>query len=210
MFAAPGRRAGGSGYTERMAIRQPRTRERLRLRPVSIDMPPEGLTVDDWFALPDDGYQYELYEGVLVLMSAPSRIHQDIVVALLARLYSLATATGAYASVGPLGVVLSQKLGFLPDVVYVTPLRRAILSLRGIEEAPDIVVEVLSPSTKSFDRNSKLRAYLGAGVREVWLVDSQARVSTIWFAPNESATAAFGEHLPSRIADIGDGGLAAF
>ncbi len=65
-----------------------------------------------------------------------------------------------------------------PDVLYVSPERREILQ-DWIEGAPDLVVEVLSPSTARMDRLLKLNRYAEAGVREYWLVDPVARTIEI-------------------------------
>jgi Uma2 family endonuclease len=176
-------------------------------KPEAVDLP---VTVDDWFTWPDDGCQYELFEGVLLRMSPPSRKHQDAVVRFVVGLESAARASGGYVGVAPLGIALEERLGFLPDVVYVAPDRLYLLSDRGIEGAPDIVVEVLSRSTAFFDRGTKLTTYLAHGVKEVWLVDLAARTVTVHSAAAEARTAPFGAPVPSAIlADVGDCGLGA-
>ena len=184
-----------------MAIRQP-----LPVRE-PIERP---LTVDDWFSMPDDGNQYELFQGVLVLMTPPARRHQDIVGELYAAFRDLVRVTGGCVGFAPLGVALAEHLGLLPDIAYVTPGRESILSDRGIEGAPDIVVEVLSPSTEGFDRNAKLTAYFAAGVAEVWLVDSKRGVTTVAERSGRRRDAVFGAFIPSAIADVGEGGLTIF
>lgn len=165
-----------------------------------------ALTVDDWFALPDDGRQYELYEGRLLLAASPTRSQQDALAAIFVRVYLLVQQQGGYAGMAPLGVALSEHVGFEPDIVYVAPGRDEILTDRGVEGVPDMVVEVLSPSTRAFDRQTKLRTYLEHGVREVWLVDLEARTVTLHW-PDGQASAPFGEPIPSRIIDIGPAGL---
>jgi Uma2 family endonuclease len=167
----------------------------------------QRLTVDEWFSLPDDGNQYELFEGVLCLMAPPSRRHQDITLDLAALIRAETLRGGGYAGVAPLGVALEARLGFLPDVVYVAPGRESILSDRGVEGVPDIVVEVLSPSTETFDRGTKLRTYLRRGVKEVWLVDPRARITSVHRTVRDRLDAPFGEKIPSTLLDIGDGGL---
>jgi Uma2 family endonuclease len=101
---------------------------------------------------------------------------------------------------------LSERVGFEPDLVYVAPGREEILTERGVEGVPNIVVEVLSPSTKAFDLGTKVRTYREHGVPEVWLVDLESRtVSVRW--PDGEAQVAFGEDVPSRLVEIGPAGL---
>lgn len=185
-----------------MALRKPRP----HLHPP--DPVAEALTVDDWFAMPEDGNRYELFEGVLIRMSPPMRHHQDVVGLLSVALHAAATSSGGYAAVGPLGVVLARRIGFLPDIVYVSAEHRDRLSDRGIEAAPDVVVEVGSPSTGTFDRGTKLRTYLEHGVAEVWLVDPSERVVEVVTAATRQRVA-FGEAIPSAIVRVGDAGLGA-
>ena len=176
------------------------------LPPDALDRP---LTVDDWFELPGDE-RVELFEGVLLLMTPPSRRHQDATLAIAATFLRLAVAKSGYAGVAPLGVAIEPRIGFEPDVVYVTRARLHILSDRGLEGPPDIAVEVLSPSTRAFDRGTKLATYLARGVGEVWLVNLDARTVEVHRTGGQVATAAFGEPVPSLILpDAGDCGLGA-
>ena len=166
------------------------------------------LTVEDWWALPEDGRQYELLDGMLTLMPPPNLRHQLTLTQLIIEFGLYARRFGGVAAVAPLGVALSSKIGFEPDLVYVSPGREEILSERGVEGVPDIVVEIVSPSTQTYDRDRKLPIYLALGVREVWLVDPKAATVTVHTASYERAVA-FGETIPSAIVDIGAGGLSA-
>jgi Uma2 family endonuclease len=180
-------------------------------KPLPPDFPPADrqLTVDDWFSMPDDGRQYELYEGVLILVSPPSFMHQRILFQITAAFSAFIDAHGGFAGFAPLGVALSPGVGYEPDLVFVADGRESILTPRGVEGVPDIVVEVLSPSTRIFDQTRKLRSYLEHGVREVWLVDPQARTTTVHTAGGQRV-AAFGEDVPSDIVSVGDARLGRF
>lgn len=166
-----------------------------------------ALTVDDWFALPDDGNRYELLEGMLVLMPVPSLPHQSAVGRIGASLLAQADRRGGLATFSPLGVALSRTIAFEPDVVYLSAERIARARKRGIEGAPDIVVEVLSPGTASYDRRVKLALYFEAGVREVWLVDLEARTVAVHTSPADAQSCTFGDRIPSAIVDAGSAGL---
>ena len=78
----------------------------------------------------------------------------------------------------PIGVVLDDENGLQPDLVYVARERAAIIAERGIEGVPDLVVEILSPSTRSRDLGRKMRRYAAAGVRHYWVADPRARTLT--------------------------------
>ena len=71
--------------------------------------------------------------------------------------------------------MLYEETGVEPDLVYVSRERARIISARGIEGAPDLFVEVLSPSTQARDRGLKMRRYAVAGVPHYWIVDPSTR-----------------------------------
>lgn len=128
--------------------------------------------------MPDDGKRYELIEGELVEMSAPLRRHQE----LLGRLYDVfraAVAGGGKVYFAPLDVILSPITALQPDLLVVLPGNEGILQdwIRG---APDLVVEILSPSTAALDRGKKRTLYARHGVRECWLVDDRQRVIEVY------------------------------
>ncbi len=168
--------------------------------------PAAPLTTEEWWTLPDDGRQYELLDGVLFVVPPPTLLHQKLTLRLASRLDQLTLQHGGFAGIAPLGTALSASIGFEPDIVYVVPGREAILSDRGVEGVPDLVVEVLSPSTRAFDLAHKLPIYLAVGVSEVWIVDPVARTVTVHRAAG-AASVAFGERIPSSVVNIGDGGL---
>ena len=113
---------------------------------------------------------------------SPIRIHQFVVGQIGRVLYDIADATGGEAIVAPMDVHLADHTVAQPDVLYVSPERHEILQT-WVEGAPDVVVEVLSPSTVRMDRLLKLNRYAEAGVSEYWLVDPAAR--TIEFHVND-------------------------
>jgi Uma2 family endonuclease len=174
-------------------------------------MTPRGeLTIEDWFSMPDDGKQYELFEGKLVLMTAPGKRHQRILKKIIASFDRYEDEHGGFAVMAPFGVGLSEQMGFEPDAVYVTPAREEIVSDRGVEGVPDIVVEVLSPSTRRYDLRTKLRTYLEHGVSEVWIVDPDDCTTAVHRPGEPPVSAPFGERIPSTLVDLGDAGLARF
>ena len=122
------------------------------------------------------------------------RLHQFLVMRIWRILDDLAEAMGGEALAAPMDVHLADHTVAQPDVLYVSPERQEILQT-WIEGAPDLVVEVLSPSTARMDRVLKLNRYAEAGVREYWLVDLAAR--TIEFLISN------GEHFAVHALDGG-------
>lgn len=130
------------------------------------------LTYDDYFVMPDDGKRYELIDGELLEMPAPSRRHQWVLGELYVALHAHARNHGlGEVYVAPLDIRLSPHDVVQPDLVFVSKERLDLFDPNALVGAPDLVVEILSPSTRSRDLGVKLRLYAGAGVGEVWFVD---------------------------------------
>lgn len=117
----------------------------------------------------DDGERRELIGGEAYLMSpAPSSRHQDVVGSLFGHLFEHFRGRGCRPFVSPIDVKLSEHDVVQPDVVVICD--RSSLHETHIEGPPDLVIEVLSPSTQRHDRVRKLRLYAHTGVQEYWLV----------------------------------------
>ena len=116
-----------------------------------------ALTYQDYAALPDDGRRYEILEGELSVTPAPSPRHQEIIGNLFAALRAHVTDRGlGKVFVSPVDVLLSDTAIVQPDIVFVANDRLRMITSRGIEGAPTLVIEVLSPSTTHIDRQTKL------------------------------------------------------
>jgi len=132
------------------------------------------LTADDFFALPDDGKRYEVLAGELYVNPPPAFRHQDVAKRLFRQLDEFFEGKGlGEVFFAPLGVVLGQHDVAEPDLVVVAD--PAQFSQRGIEGAPLLVVEVLSPSNARHDRVTKAARYLALGVQHYWIVDPGRR-----------------------------------
>src|SRR5438874_2533525 len=131
---------------------------------------------DDIWDTPDDGKRYEVIDGQLYATPPPVLEHQGASGVLHAYIwpYVRQRELGKVYS-APVGAVLDDENGVQPDMVYVSRERLHILSRRGIEGAPDLVVEILLPSTRARDRGIKLRRYAASGVRHYWIVDPRTR-----------------------------------
>ena len=126
-----------------------------------------GLTREDLHAMPDDGYRYELLDGMLIVSPSPRMLHQRAV----GRVFSLLAAAAPgdlEAFVAPLDVEVALDTVLQPDVLVA---RRVDLVEHGIKTAPVLAVEVLSPSTRLFDLNTKKARLQQAGCASYWVVD---------------------------------------
>jgi Uma2 family endonuclease len=134
------------------------------------------LTYEDYTALPDDGRRYELHEGELSVAPAPSPRHQESVVNLVGALSVHVKRAGlGKVFVAPIDCILSHTTIVQPDLVYVDTSRLDLITSRGIEGPPTLVVEILSPSTAQIDRRRKMALYAKFGVPHYWIVDPDAR-----------------------------------
>jgi Uma2 family endonuclease len=128
-------------------------------------------TVKDYMALPTEN-GVELIQGEFVMSPSPQADHQKIVVALCVALKT--QICGGELLVSPMDVILADDTVVQPDLLYVGPDRLAIIKER-VAGAPDLVIEILSPSTRDRDRLVRTGLYARFGVREYWLVDPDTR-----------------------------------
>jgi Uma2 family endonuclease len=125
---------------------------------------------------PDDGNRYEVIDGVLYVTPPPSWMHQRglMKIAVIVGGHVYREGLGEIVQ-APVGVVLDEHNGVQPDIVYINRERQAIIVERGVEGAPDLVVEMLSPSTRGRDRGVKMRRYAAAEVQYYWIGDPRSR-----------------------------------
>jgi Uma2 family endonuclease len=139
-------------------------------------------TYDDWLKLPDDGYRYEVIDGVLYVSPPPLIRHQRTSIRIethfieFLKLHPLGEILHA-----PVGVRLpNQSIPLQPDIIFVRAERLDIIRENYIEGTPDLIVEILSPSNWLYDRREKMRVYQEAGVPEYWIVDPRAETVEIF------------------------------
>jgi Uma2 family endonuclease len=126
--------------------------------------------------MPDDGKQYQIIDGILYVTPAPGRPHQGTSGNLYSvlRPHVLGSALGElyYA---PFDVILSETTIVQPDILFIDHERIGMLTDRGMEGPPTVVVEILSPSSSRIDRVRKLSIYAQHGVPNYWIVDPLSR-----------------------------------
>ena len=121
---------------------------------------------------PDDGRRYELYDGEVCELTSPILFHQVIVSNIKRLLDAYAALHGGLSFFSPLDIVFSEYDVVQPDVVFFTAARRHLVDFYAPNrQPPDLVVEVLSPSTRRNDRGRKMAMFARFGVLEYWIAD---------------------------------------
>ena len=142
-------------------------------------------TYQDYLLFPDDGNRHEIIGGEHYVSPAPSLRHQ-IVAGNFYRLVSpfVYDKRLGFFLFAPLDVVLSDEDVVQPDLLFISNKRSSIAQKRGAFGAPDLVVEILSDSTRERDKTSKLGLYDVMGVLEYWLADPDAETIQVYRSRN--------------------------
>lgn len=134
-----------------------------------------GLTYDDYATL-DDSNRYELAGGQLELMSpSPTLTHQMLSFEMQKQI-TYNCESDYFIFFAPIDVIFSPTEVRQPDIVLVNRKRIDILSNRGIEGAPDLVIEILSPSSLKRDKIDKQKVYAHYQVPEYWIVEPKTGI----------------------------------
>ena len=142
----------------------------------------EKLTYEDFLLFPDDGQRHELIDGEHYVTASPNLRHQRILMSLGGMIWSYLQQhpIGEVFNV-PLDVVLSDFDVVEPDLQFIARVRQArVLTATHVRGAPDLVVEVASPSTRHRDDTVKRRLYEQHGVAEYWLIEPRDDTITIY------------------------------
>jgi Uma2 family endonuclease len=133
-------------------------------------------TYDDYAALPYDGNRYEIVNGVLLMTPAPTPEHQSIATHIAYYLFPHIDLAGiGKLFTAPIDVDLGPKNVYQPDLVVVLNTHLDRVGEKKIIGAPDLVVEIASPSTAVYDRLNKYEKYARAGIAEYWIVNMKAK-----------------------------------
>ncbi|MEO8030467.1 MAG: Uma2 family endonuclease [Gemmatimonadota bacterium] len=143
-------------------------------------------TVDQVRGFPDDGQRYELLDGVLLVTPSPRPLHQLIAMSLGTQLHIALTTTGLAKVVLTGDVEIGERTLLIPDILVYPARYQADTTWKLIREWW-LAVEILSPSSRVYDREFKRQAYQAIGVQETWIVDPLAQMVEIW--DREASTA---------------------
>jgi Uma2 family endonuclease len=142
---------------------------------------PHKLTYDDYLLFPEDGQRHEILDGEHYVTASPFFQHQLV----SSRLHS---RVGPWVEARKLGVLLAAPMDVLlsphdvaqPDLLFISNERAGIIKRANVQGAPDLVVEILSKSTRNRDERLKLERYERFGVREYWLLDPDRKAAWIY------------------------------
>jgi Uma2 family endonuclease len=131
-------------------------------------------TYKDLRSFPEDNLRRELIDGELIVTAAPATRHQRVVTTLVAELYLFAKAHGGSVFPAPTDVFFDDDNVIEPDVLFVRAEHAERVEKPFVRAAPDVVVEVSSPSTRRLEIVRKRELYARFGVPEYWYVDLDA------------------------------------
>ena len=136
------------------------------------------LTYEDYANTPDDE-RYELIDGELIMVPSPNFAHQENQMSMGARMYMFVNDRDlGWVLSAPMDVVLSNTNVVQPDLLFISKEREDIITENNIQGAPDLVVEILSPSTSRRDWNEKRELYAEHGVKEYIVMDPSNKI--VW------------------------------
>ncbi len=134
---------------------------------------PKKITVKEFFEMElEDGYYYELINGMILKKQAPSPNHQNIsgeindIIRNFVKLNDLGKVFYA-----PIDVFFDNYNHTQPDILFIKKAKSSIITPHGIEGTPDLIIEIISPSSIKTDRKDKFNLYLSFAVSEYWIVD---------------------------------------
>jgi len=147
------------------------------------------MTAEEYFAIEDDGFRYELVDGVVCMSPSPTPKHQALIV-------EITTQLGIYLRSSPVGQAFPEvdvhlgkgpdggDLVYRPDIVFIRSER--LEEIRDhISGPPDVVVEIISSSSRRYDSETKKDDYERCSVREYWLIDPERKTMTFYRLQDE-------------------------
>ena len=147
----------------------------------------QRLTYQDYAALEGDE-RYELLDGELILVASPNRDHQDVAMELGFRMRTFVKENDlGWVYLAPFDVLFTDtdacaelvEAVAQPDIMFISREREHILTHANVQGAPDLIVEILSPSSSTRDWRTKRELYAAHGVREYWIIDPTNRIVSV-------------------------------
>jgi Uma2 family endonuclease len=154
------------------------------------------FTYQDYLQLPE-GRRYEIADGNLYMIPSSTPAHQMIASRLEFALHRhVVSADLGVVLRAPCDVLLSDADVVQPDILFISKSRQAIIKDQHVAGAPDLVIDVLSPTTTERDSGVKLKLYERAGIPEYWLISPEARMIEVLGLSTDSYTSVglYGAH----------------
>ena len=151
-------------------------------------------TYEEYYNL-DDDKRYELIEGEFIEMSpAPTYFHQSISAKLFYKLYNYTENSKlGETRYAPLDIIFDETNILQPDIIFISNENKNIITEKGVFGSPDLVIEVLSPSTKEKDRKTKFKIYEKFKVKEYWIVDPDNKTAEVYSLGKDKLVLFFSE-----------------
>jgi Uma2 family endonuclease len=147
-------------------------------------MPERKFNVDDYMNLPNDE-RYELIEGDLLVVPRPALRHQFICGNIIHQIKIYLESNDVGKAYQEVDVLLGDNV-VVPDIVFISKDRMEIAGEQNVQGAPDLVIEILSPSSRAYDKKKKSKLYWRYGVKEYWLVDPDANLVEVYYLEEKS------------------------
>ena len=136
---------------------------------------PIKFTYEDYLHFPEDK-RYEIIDGEVHMVPSPGPYHQDISWRLELTISTFVEKNGLGKIYhAPLDVVFSETDVVQPDIMFISKERLNIITEKNVQGAPDLIVEIISPTSEYRDRVIKRKLYSKYGVKEYWLVDLEKK-----------------------------------
>jgi len=130
------------------------------------------VTFDEYLKLKEDGFQYEIIEGVMKVTPAPFDKHQAILGYLYFEIeYFLRNNPKGIVRIAARDVKFAENLTYQPDILYISKERLNINKEEYVNGPPDFIIEILSKGTLTLDTRQKFNDYEIHGVKEYWIVE---------------------------------------
>lgn len=132
----------------------------------------QNWTYDDYVTLPDDLNIYEVIDGELFMSPAPTTKHQIVSMNMERKLDNYVKKQDAGIILhAPIDVLLSPHTIVQPDIIFISKGNMSIITEKNIQGSPDLIIEILSPSTIRRDRIIKMKVYAKYHIKNLWLID---------------------------------------
>jgi Uma2 family endonuclease len=152
-----------------------------------ITSPREKVTAEQFLSGEETSQPRHLLDGEIFEMDSPTPNHQLIAFRIIGVLMPLLKTGDLFFA--PLDVQLDDLNVVQPDIFWIAPdSKMAAITAKRVVGAPDLIIEILSPSTASFDRKHKFKLYETHGVRELWLVDPEVGLVEVWHRVDDKFT----------------------
>lgn len=139
------------------------------------------LTYNDYARIPDDGQRHEIIDGEHYVSPAPLTPHQGLSIELGSRLHFFVKRhrLGRVFN-APCDVIFSKHDIVQPDLLFISKERAGIITRKNIQGIPDLIIEILSDSTRRLDEGVKLDLYDRYSVPEYWMFDTDRKISRVY------------------------------